>query len=181
MQGDSTVLHVHTLDSTISVRIPLLCLGYGDLIENELRRRYKLTSIDAVCLYITLLVYLSTMTVRTRVEIIGKKTEEAQSTISRPCAVSVTNIQSLQELLHLLEGDSTVGGIILILGKKMFHAELTEILRRNHGSIARFQGSIISYTRQFLTVQDELDDFSILSCQSLKVCFQNGFQESDSI
>ena len=112
MQGDSTILHVHTLNSTIAIRIPLLCFGYRNLVKDKLRGRNELTSIDAVCLYIALLIYLSTMTVRTRVEIIGEEFEEAQSTISRPCAVSVTNIQSLQELLHLLEGDSAVGGVV---------------------------------------------------------------------
>ena len=38
MKGDSTILHVHALNSTISVGIPLFCLGYRNLVEDELRR-----------------------------------------------------------------------------------------------------------------------------------------------
>ena len=125
MKGNGTILHVHTLDCTIAVRIPLLCFGYRNLVEDELRSRDKLTGIDAVCLYIALLIYLSTMTVRTRVKIISEEFEQTQSTISRPCAVAIANIQSLQELLHLLPSNSSFRCVIELLRYKIITSVLS--------------------------------------------------------
>ena len=96
--------------------------------------------------------------------------------------VGVTDMQPLQELLHLLPSDSAMGRIILILGKEMLHPKLTEILRGNNGIIACFQGAVtVSNALQFMPTQEKTGYASYLCRQFIKVCLQNLLDEGDGI
>ena len=63
----------------------------------------------------------------------------------------------------------------------MLHTKLPKILRSNHGSSARFNGRIISYARQILTVQDELCNLCHLCDQFLECSLLDSLEEGDGI
>ena len=104
--------HVHTLDSTIAIGIPLLCLGNGNLVEDELRRRNKLSGKDGIGFHIAVLVNLCSVTIQTLLEVIGKELEDRKNTITRPLSGIIANIHTLHELLHLLPSDCALCGVV---------------------------------------------------------------------
>ena len=104
--------HVHTLDSTISIGIPLLCLGDGDLVKNELRGRNKLSGKDGIGFHIAVLVNLRSVTIRTFLKIIGKELKDRKNTLTCPLSGIIANIHTMQELLDLLPSNRTLGDIV---------------------------------------------------------------------
>ena len=66
-----------------------------------------------------MLVNLRSVTIQTLLEVIGKELEDRNNTITRPLSGIIADVQSLQEPLHLLESDSSVGGIIIYLRNKV--------------------------------------------------------------
>ena len=173
--------HVHTLDGTITVGVPLLRLGNGNLVKDELRRRNKLSGKDGIGFHIAILVNLCSMTIQTLLEVIGKELEDRKNTLSRPLSGIIANIHTLQELLYLLEGDCAMCYIILVFCQEMLHAKLTEVLRGNYLRVIRFETEIIGYAVQLAASQEELRYFRYLGDERIKGGIENGFDEGDGI